>query len=204
MVANNSQATTAALITAVNLQPATGHLLHFSGHGIYHWPDPQQSGLLCADGVLTLHAIQRRLELSRNRLVTLSACETGVVDVRQAPDEFIGLPAGFMAAGAPTVLSSLWPVADHSTMLLMERFYHNYLNTGLSPAESLRQAQQWLRTVTNRELADYYEGLVDSLRGEAKITIAEALDRAAAHTLYAEARPYERPFYWAAFTLTGA
>jgi CHAT domain-containing protein len=178
-------------------------IFHFSGHGTYDWSDPQQSGLLCADKTLSLHTIQRQMDLSRTRLVCLSACETGVVDVRQSPDEFVGLSAGFMVAGAPAVLSSLWPVSDRSTMLLLERFYDNYLNQGLSLAASLQKAQQWLRTVTNQELAEYYEHLVDSLRGEAKITIAEAIDMATAHTFDPEARPYEPPFYWAAFMLTG-
>lgn len=61
------------------------------------------------------------------RLVTLSACETGITDIRQSPDEFLGLQAGLLQAGAPTVVSTLWPVDDLSTMLLMERFYQNLL-----------------------------------------------------------------------------
>jgi CHAT domain-containing protein len=41
------------------------------------------------------------------RLVVLSACETGLIEFEQAPDEFLGLPAGFLEAGAPGVVSTL-------------------------------------------------------------------------------------------------
>jgi CHAT domain-containing protein len=62
--------------------------------------------------------------MSSARLVTLSACETGITDIKTgSSDEFVGLPAGFMLAGVPCVVSSLWSVPDISTAILMERFY---------------------------------------------------------------------------------
>jgi CHAT domain-containing protein len=62
------------------------------------------------------------------RLVTLSACKTGITDVMiGSADEFVGLPAGFMLAGVPWVISSLWSVLDISTTILMQRFYSNHV-----------------------------------------------------------------------------
>ena len=52
------------------------------------------------------------------RLVVLSACETGLYDITNSPDEFIGLPATFTALGAAGVLGTLWPVSDAATALL--------------------------------------------------------------------------------------
>ncbi len=60
------------------------------------------------------------------RIVTDSSCDL--------PDEVIGLPAGFLMAGAPGVVGSLWPVNDISTAPLMERFYYFYCPKGRPPA----------------------------------------------------------------------
>src|SRR5438132_14404059 len=56
--------------------------VHFSCHGSYDWNDPPASGLNLADGRLTLAELQQgEVDLSTARLVTLSACETGISDV---------------------------------------------------------------------------------------------------------------------------
>jgi CHAT domain-containing protein len=66
--------------------------------------------------------------MSSARLVTLSACETGITDiVKGSADEFVGLPASFMLTGVPCVVSSLWLIPDIPTSLLMERFYFNHV-----------------------------------------------------------------------------
>jgi len=57
------------------------------------------------DAPLTLAEIIN-LRLSA-RLVGLSACETGIFALRHSPDEYIGLPTGFLQGGAAGVISSL-------------------------------------------------------------------------------------------------
>jgi CHAT domain-containing protein len=80
------------------------------------------------------------LELKLNAdLVTLSACETGLGELRTG-EGLIGLARAFMYAGSSSVLVSLWKVEDQSTSLLMELFYRG-LKQGLSKAEALRQAK---------------------------------------------------------------
>lgn len=95
--------------------------IHFACRGNYNWNDPYESGLVLADGRLTLDELQRgNVDLSSARLVTLSACETGIVDISKGnPEEYVGVPAGFLLAGVPCVVSSLWEVPDLSTALLM-------------------------------------------------------------------------------------
>ncbi len=95
------------------------HCGHFSCHGYFNVASSLESALLLANNErLTLGEIFQ-LSLTQCRLVTLSACETGLTDFRSFSDEYIGLPSGFLFAGSPSVVSSLWTVSDLSTAFLM-------------------------------------------------------------------------------------
>lgn len=189
------------------VKQAVASYLHFACHGFYSWVDPMQSGLVLAQGEpLTLAQITSGLNLDATRLVTLSACETGITDIRQSPDEYLGLPAGFLQAGAPAVVSTLWAVNDLSTMLLMERFYRVHLEENQDLPEALRQAKCWVRDVTAAELAKRFaEEKEAAFKGNPRMPIETA---SAAFARFAsqdpEHRPFEHPFYWAAFTFSGA
>ena len=91
--------------------------------------------------LLTLKEIVTHLDLRDTDLVVLSACETGLVGFGGKADEFVGLPGGFLRAGVPVVVASLWAVDDTSTASLMAGFYHGLVKEELSPARALRQAQ---------------------------------------------------------------
>jgi CHAT domain-containing protein/tetratricopeptide (TPR) repeat protein len=133
----DERATLPALAAAV---PGT-HLLHLACHGQFRADSPYFSSLDLADGGLTLRDAAA-LPLA-GAMVTLSACETGVS--RVAPgDELLGLVRGFLMAGAPTVLATLWTVDDAGTASLMSDFYRA-LGAGQAPAQALRQAQLALR-----------------------------------------------------------
>jgi CHAT domain-containing protein len=75
------------------------------------------------------------------RLVVLSACESGAVQV-QGSDEAIGLGRGFLGAGAQSLVVSLWNVHDASAALLMDQFYAHLAGDGRRTASALRAAQQ--------------------------------------------------------------
>jgi len=177
--------------------------LHFSCHGTFDVREPLDSALsLSGDDTLTLRdLLDGGLDLSAVRLAVLSACQTGIVDFNKVPDEAIGFPAGFIQAGVPSVVSTLWPVNDVSTAILMGQFYLEHLGNGLDPASALHRAQGWLRTATARDLADHYEqryqesGRMDPVAFRAMRHFRQAAP---------EARPFAHPYYWAAFTFTGA
>jgi CHAT domain-containing protein len=139
----DAEATTATILARA---PDAGYL-HLACHGDFAWgADPLGSTLyLAGDEPLRLSDVIGRLDLASTRLVTLSACDSGIFESGESPDEFIGLTAGFMQAGATGVLGTLWSVDDESTRLLVERFYRNHLSGGLEPAAALREAQHWLR-----------------------------------------------------------
>jgi CHAT domain-containing protein/tetratricopeptide (TPR) repeat protein len=176
--------------------------VHFACHASYGWDDPMASGLeMAADDDLNLGEVIAHFRLERARLVALSACETGVNEHEIQPDEYVGLPAGFLAAGAQAVLSSLWSVSDLATCLLISRFYALHIKRNATPAAALRDAQRWLRDATIDQLADDppWQGLAE-LPVELKNDWALVTAVGSADPTF---RPFEHPFCWAAFTLTG-
>ena len=122
-------------------------IIHFSTHGLLDSRRPELSGLVLSlvdeagqpqEGFLRLHEIYN-LRLNAD-LVVLSACQTGLgKDVRG--EGLIGLTRGFMYAGTPRVVASLWQVDDAATAELMKRFYKGVLHEKLPPAAALRVAQ---------------------------------------------------------------
>jgi CHAT domain-containing protein len=175
---------------------------HFATHGTFSWMNAADSALmLAADDRLTIRTILDRSDLGHPRLVILSACETGVFDFRRTPDEFIGLPVAFLQAGASGVIGSLWPVDDVSTALIMMKFYELYLAKGAPPATALRHAQLWLRDATRDEIVAF---LADMQRSGRLLPQHEAQLTASLGGGSGDAKPFNHPFYWAAFQFYGS
>ncbi|MFN2500624.1 MAG: CHAT domain-containing protein [Pyrinomonadaceae bacterium] len=122
-------------------------ILHFATHGLLDSQHPELSGVVLSlvdksgndiDGFLRLQDIYN-LKLNAD-LVVLSACNTALgKEVRG--EGLIGLTRGFMYAGAPRVVASLWKVDDAATAELMGTFYRKMLVDNLRPAAALRAAQ---------------------------------------------------------------
>jgi CHAT domain-containing protein len=90
------------------------------------------------DGILTaLEAAN--LNLWGTKLVVLSACDTGVGEVRNGEGVY-GLRRAFVIAGTESLVMSLWPISDYSTRLLMTNYYKN-LKQDMGRGEALRQVQ---------------------------------------------------------------
>jgi CHAT domain-containing protein/lipopolysaccharide biosynthesis regulator YciM len=191
--------------------------LHFACHGSYNLTDAYRSLLVLAGGEeLNLGEIIRDMDLSKVRLVTLSACETGLTDFRDISDEQLGLAAGFLYAGAPTVWASLWAVGDESAALLMIYAY-DLLRKGQSKAEALHNAQCWLRRSTRQSLAEWFtqrfrnftlKNLTAWIGNEAKARevrrIVEDYPDSLRHSGPPNDLPYKHPYHWAGFQCIGA
>ena len=137
----------ASRTTATSAELAQYRYLHIATHGLLDAQHPELSGLVLSmvnedgkpvNGFLRLQDIFN-LNLPVE-LVVLSACETGIG--KQVRGEgLLGLTRGFMYAGAPRVVVSLWKVDDAATAELMLRFYDGMLKQKLRPAAALREAQ---------------------------------------------------------------
>lgn len=95
------------------------------------------------DGVLTAEEI-RSMNLWGTELVVLSACETGRGAVKTGQGVY-GLRRSFFVAGAQTVVTSLWEVADSETGELMQRYYEKLVREGKPRVTALQEAMRELR-----------------------------------------------------------
>jgi CHAT domain-containing protein/tetratricopeptide (TPR) repeat protein len=137
--------------TATGPAVAGARVVHFATHGFLDSETPELSGLVLSlvdrngnptDGFLRLHDVYG-LTLAAD-LVVLSGCRTALGKEVKG-EGLLGLTRGFLYAGAPRVMASLWPVRDRATAELMQRFYRGVLHDGLPPAAALRAAQRSLR-----------------------------------------------------------
>ncbi|HEV8198938.1 MAG TPA: CHAT domain-containing tetratricopeptide repeat protein [Candidatus Polarisedimenticolia bacterium] len=96
-----------------------------------------RSGLAFSDGVLTAEEIAR-LDLKGAQWVVLSACDTGLGDVR-AGEGVVGLRHAFERAGARTVILSLWGADDASARAFMRALYAAR-SAGATTTEAMRRA----------------------------------------------------------------
>jgi CHAT domain-containing protein len=127
-----------ATIEHLTQEVAGSELIHIATHGHSRLDAPNFSYVLLADG--QLNAIDAfSLDLSHCQLITLSGCETGL-SLSGGGDEQLGLGRAFLAAGADSLLMSLWAVEDNATSELMQSFYQHLLN-GDTKVQALRAAQ---------------------------------------------------------------
>ena len=147
-------------------------IVHFATHGLMNSQHPELSGLVLSlvdqegkpqNGFLRLHEIYN-LHLEAD-LVVLSACQTALGQEIQG-EGLIGLTRGFMYAGAPRVVASLWQVDDRATANLMKYFYEGMLGQGLRPAAALRAAQISMMKDKRWQSPYYWAGF--TLQGEWK------------------------------------
>jgi CHAT domain-containing protein/Tfp pilus assembly protein PilF len=145
-VLTGRDATRDRLLALAGLSRAS--LIHVATHGVANEIEPERSGLWLAaapgangPGFISVSDILA-LKLGAG-LVTLSACETGLGRLERG-EGVVGLTRAFLAAGAQSVMVSLWKVNDPSTALLMGRFYRGLLTDGAPGASALAQAKRAL------------------------------------------------------------
>ncbi len=174
-------------------------------------------------GYLTLDRLLRTWhgKLDECELVVLSACDTQNGVVRG--DSHMTLPWGFMFAGTPSVLASLWKVDDVAVVLLMSRFYEDILGeyqnqrdslspgTEMSKIQGLSEAKQWLRSLSANEITVELTKLGLPITRDSLGVVGTNSERSE----ISDERPgppierrgdqfdFSHPYYWGAFVLIG-
>lgn len=111
------------------------------------------------DGILT--ALEASgLNLWGTKLVVLSACDTGIGEVKNGEGVY-GLRRAFVVAGAESLVMSLWSVSDFVTRELMTDYYKN-LKQGMGRGAALRQVQLEMLKRKGREHPFYWAGFIQS------------------------------------------
>ncbi|WP_318214067.1 CHAT domain-containing protein [Streptomyces sp. SCL15-6] len=162
-------------------------VVHLATHGRIDPLRPLVSELVLADDETLKMAELLAQPLADTRLLVLSACSLG-----QGGIFFLGArPTGslvqaLLRTGVDGVVSSMWRAPDESSSLLIGRFYRLWRSgSHPHPAEALREAQLWLRDVTNGELGGTPPA------------------SPAARRFWETTRPYRHPVHWAAFGYAG-
>jgi len=186
--------------------------LTFLGHGEYDWENPSQSflGLLIDrsgngyDDVITLENLVEQISPQID-LITLAGCETGLPKITMQASDYKGFAEDlFSQCGVSTIIATLWPVPQISTVLLMHKFHQFWLlgdpvtgERALPPATALRRAQLWLRALTHQQAIAELERLAsvyssDEIAKEIQ-TLREGIIE----------QPYAHPYFWSTFYVMG-
>jgi len=135
-------------------------ILHLAMHTIVNNEEPMYSKLAFSqkvdslnDGFLNTYEIYN--SRYNARMAVLSSCKTGVGKLMKG-EGVMSLARGFMYAGCPSIVMTLWEVSDKSGARLMEDFYKS-LKRGRSKAEALRDAKlDFLKNADNLKANPYF------------------------------------------------
>jgi tetratricopeptide (TPR) repeat protein len=149
-------------------------------------PETAEKGMVFAQDIAAL-------DLWETELAILSACQTGIGDVKLGEGVF-GLRRAFAIAGTKTLIMSLWSVPDRATALLMNRFLSN-LRQGIGRRVALKEAQDYIRTITVKQLQE----------SELGCSILAELEKALPQTrqLHPTDQPLAHPYFWGAWVCQG-
>ena len=152
-------------------------VVHVAAHAEVDEVDPLFSRILFASSSSETGLLEAReiygLELGGVRLITLSACESGLGKVARG-DEILGFTRSFLSAGAGSIVASLWPVADDATEALMNRLYGE-LSNGRDLMQGMQAAQ--LEVQRNRRFAHPFFWAPFNVIGNGRLQVSGGVRR---------------------------
>ena len=128
----------------ISAQPMIRSGLILAG-GNYSWLTGRPLLPDMEDGILTAYEISQ-MDLSHTELAALSACETGLGDIK-GNEGVYGLQRAFKIAGVKYIVMSLWEVPDEQTKKLMTLFYSKWLEDKMAIPDAFRAAQKEMREI---------------------------------------------------------
>lgn len=168
-------------------------VVHLACHGSVDTEAPGQATLALSGGRLTLDEIVSSLVLDDIALVLLTACRSGQAD-SVIPDETLDIGSTFLAAGARSVVSSMWPVDELAATLFLWQLFRLWdWGEGLPLPAAVHGSRLWLRDLTVADLTTIGREEKDLQRP------IETYNR----LLPLTKKRFDEPYYWATFTYAG-
>ncbi len=171
----------------------------FACHGKYDPDDPSESWLRLRGRAGTSNPEEKvpfatffaELDLEGCRSVTVGACESGLGRTLVSA-EYLGLPLAFIAAGARHVVATLWQVNQLAAAILLARHYPLLWDGEHTPTSALNDAQRALRRLSRAEVIEWLRTWLPE-RAEALVPVVQGFHE----------RPFEHPYFWAGFYVSG-
>jgi CHAT domain-containing protein len=187
---------------------ANANVIHFACHAKQVLGDSLSTSIYLHDkdetdrfgAALDLYTLNRDVILQDGTVVVLSACESGMVSPRLS-GEVVSLAGGFLTAGANIVISSLWKVRDACAALLVDRFYENLVEGQMQPGAALKNAQLYLRSMTEDDAYAALERMLEAScfgNRESRDSLLQQYKNRRQDVF-----PFSRSAEWAAFCVTG-
>ena len=137
-ILTGNAATIAAVMDLVGKQGGA----HFAGHARVNFADPSRSGVVVADGTLTVRALAA-LDSTHTQLAFLSTCSTASRG-GELLDEAVNVASAFELAGYRHVIATMWPVGDLAARRFARLTYQR-LAQGVDPAVAVHAAVREIR-----------------------------------------------------------
>ncbi|KAB8207623.1 CHAT domain-containing protein [Aspergillus parasiticus] len=173
----------------------TFDIIHLATHGEVDADVPLLSAVHFANGE-NLTVADLMSKTLQAKLVVISACQSGEGELAGG-DEIMGFSRALLAAGAQSIVVSLWPVDDQRTTLLMEEFYKALL-ADQPPAAALRTAQNTIRQYSEKDIEPRLGRIVNEVL---KNRLVQGEDTEIAGKT--SNKPISNPKYWAPFIVIG-
>jgi len=179
------------------------HLACHARGGLF---DASEAAILLASGPLPATEVTALARLSA-RLVVISACQSTQSTIAGLPHEELSLATAMLAAGSACTIASLWPVDDLATALLMTHLYQELLIRQNAPPHALREAQLWLRDLSDDEEQQFLDRhpqlTIEYSRRVAAGNPPGRRGNAPSRAQSGPERPYAHPEFWAPFIAVG-
>ena len=173
-------------------------VVHIASHFSLNPGDATQSFLLLGDGtILTVNEIKisPQLRFDGVELLTLSACQTAVVEKDSTGKEIEGFGYVAQQKGAEAILATLWNVADESTQIFMSEFYRlRKENPQMTKTEAIREVQKAMITGKFQPLTE---------EGKQRSGVYGKSENKVQTFTYNVKKPFAHPYFWSPFVLIG-
>ena len=158
--------------------------IHVASHYKFDAANLKSGSLLLGNGeTVNLELMDEKIPFSNNKLIVLSACETGNL-IQNEEDIYSGLAATFQHKGAKQVIATLWKIDDKATSLFMYIFYNLISNNQMESSEALALVKLF-----------FQEGHFNSLPSQYN------LGRINQQQVLNQISSFQQPHYWAPFII---